>query len=154
MDRRPVVVNGSPDKDGYLFITRPKKLVHAIVISLWQGERPNEMEVRHLDGNKLNNASANLAWGTSRQNGKDKAQHGSSKGIRNGAAKMTEELVLQLRKDGEHMPLRALEIKYAPFSKFAVWAALTGYTWTHLPNAKPSNRKCSKEGWKNGVRLR
>lgn len=153
MHRSPRLVMGSPDQDGYIFITDPKRFLHAVVLMTWNGPRPQGMEVRHLDGNKLNNSLANLAWGTSKQNGADKAGHGSCKGARNGSAKMNEQIVLQLREDRNHMPLSALEVKYSQFSKFAVWAALTGYTWAHLPNARIGNRKCSKEGWKSGIRI-
>ena len=155
MHREPRVMRGGPDKDGYLYISQPKRFVHEVVIATWQCPRPApKLEVRHIDGNKLNNANSNLVWGTSKENGKDKAAHGSCKGHKNAAAKMSESFVIELRQQGQHMPLTALLKLHPQYSKFAIWAALTGYTWAHLPNAKKTNRKCSKEGWKSGVRLR
>lgn len=48
--------------------------VHTLVLSAWSGPRPAGQEARHLDGDRHNNASANLAWGTRAENAADKAQ--------------------------------------------------------------------------------
>lgn len=51
--------------------------VHVMAAEAWHGPRPSGMQVRHLDGNKLNNDPTNLAWGTFSANMLDKVQHGS-----------------------------------------------------------------------------
>ena len=52
-------------------------LVHVLVLSTFVGPRPDGMEVRHLDGNSLNNSLENLAWGTHKENTQDAFVHGS-----------------------------------------------------------------------------
>lgn len=155
MHRLPVVINGAPDQDGYLFITRPKRYVHEVVLTIWQQIRPSRfMQGRHLDGNKLNNRSSNLCWGTAKENGEDKAKHGKAKGSGNHQSKLSEQDVLNIRKLRTDLPLKEVCLLYPDISKFAVWAASTGYTWTHLPGAITGNRKCSKDAWRNGVKIR
>lgn len=46
--------------------------VHRLVANAFYGERPEGLEVRHLDGNSLNNALNNLAYGTHKQNMEDR----------------------------------------------------------------------------------
>jgi hypothetical protein len=50
--------------------------VHALVLELFQGPRAPGMVARHLDGNHLNNAASNLAWGTRAENNTDSVRHG------------------------------------------------------------------------------
>lgn len=51
--------------------------VHVMAAEAWHGLRPATMQVRHLDGDKMNNAPVNLAWGTFSANMLDKVVHGS-----------------------------------------------------------------------------
>lgn len=51
--------------------------VHAAVAEAFIGPRPAGMQVRHLDGNRLNNALSNLAYGTQSENVQDSLQHGT-----------------------------------------------------------------------------
>lgn len=51
--------------------------VHVLVAEAWHGTRPANMQVRHLNGNKLNNHPSNLAWGTTSANNSDKVSHGT-----------------------------------------------------------------------------
>ena len=149
----PVFVRGSLDKDGYYFITWPKKLVHQLVLLAWVGERPSGHVARHINSVRTDNRLANLAWGTERENHNDRIELGSSKGARNGAARMTEADVLRIRAEYIHKPLAAIERANPQWSSFAIWAAASGYTWAHLPGAIPGRRRCSKEGWKSGIRV-
>lgn len=53
--------------------------VHRLVAMAFHGLPPRrESEVRHLDGNKLNNSATNLKWGTFEENTADRLRHGSS----------------------------------------------------------------------------
>lgn len=82
--------------DGY----KKKVLVHIIVIETFVGEKPSPWhEVRHLDGNPANNCIENLAWGTKEENVQDSKDHGTFVlGSRNYNAKLTEEMVIEIRK--------------------------------------------------------
>jgi hypothetical protein len=69
--------------DGYMLVNpshggRQKMArVHLLVASAFHGPRPAGCrDIRHLDGDKLNNSAANLAYGTSSENAYDKVTHG------------------------------------------------------------------------------
>lgn len=64
--------------------------VHRIVAELFLGETPSpQHEVRHLDGDPLNNHVTNLAWGTRQDNANDRERHGrTSRGRKHSRAVM------------------------------------------------------------------
>lgn len=52
--------------------------VHALVLLAFVGPRPEgDVQVRHLDGDRLNNRLANLAYGTRSENMRDAVEHGT-----------------------------------------------------------------------------
>ena len=56
---------------------RTRYAVHVLVAKEYLPIKPSEEhEIRHLDGNKLNSAAENLAWGTKKDNANDRACHG------------------------------------------------------------------------------
>jgi hypothetical protein len=70
---------------GYLFVvlSRPPRLfanrmIHVLVTGAFIGPRPDGMQVRHLDGNKLNNRTENLSYGTPSENQFDRTKHGTN----------------------------------------------------------------------------
>lgn len=72
-----------PNSHGYLRVRlmingkRKSVFVHKCVAEAFLEPRPSPLhEVRHLDGNKLNNNIGNLAWGTRKDNADDRARHG------------------------------------------------------------------------------
>lgn len=67
------VREGTPDADGYLRVQyRGRKFfVHVIIILSWQGEP----QVRHLTGDNRRNKPTELAWGSIRENGRDKERN-------------------------------------------------------------------------------
>lgn len=51
---------------------------HELVLLAFEGNRPDmdvRCEIRHLDGNKLNNAITNLKYGTTKENAADRKLH-------------------------------------------------------------------------------
>lgn len=73
--------------------------VHACVCAAFHGPKPTPShQVAHADGNRTNNHPDNLRWATPKENGEDAAKHGSLKGEKNPAAKIT-------RRDAEAMRL-------------------------------------------------
>jgi hypothetical protein len=60
-------------RDGHGPVTRP---VHVLVAAAFLGPRPEGTQVRHLDGDPLNNAVENLAYGTPGENIADQVRHG------------------------------------------------------------------------------
>lgn len=75
------VLLGGKTSTGYRNVLLYKKgrrqtfRVHALVAAAFHGPRPAGLEVRHLDGDQLNNAAANLAYGTREENIEDKRRH-------------------------------------------------------------------------------
>lgn len=51
--------------------------VHSLVAAAFIGPRPTGLDIRHLDGDKLNNNADNLAYGTVSENMIDKLAHGT-----------------------------------------------------------------------------
>src|SRR4051794_5295369 len=62
-----VTVNASGYPQVSLF-PDPSSRVHQHVAAAFLGPRPAGLDVRHLDGNKTNNAVSNLAYGTRSEN--------------------------------------------------------------------------------------
>lgn len=62
----------TPDKDGYLRVRHGRRWlpVHTLVALAWHGPP----EVRHLGDGRQDNRPAKLAWGSRRQNEKDKQE--------------------------------------------------------------------------------
>jgi hypothetical protein len=76
--------------------------VHRLVASAFAGECPYGLEVRHLDGNSMNNSASNLRYGTKSENTYDAIRHGTHPctrvgGAGNPRAKLTTEEVLEIR---------------------------------------------------------
>jgi hypothetical protein len=77
-----------------------KKKVHFLVCSAFHGKKKlAELEVRHLDGNRLNNKPNNLKWGTRSENAMDRSKHGKKKGRYGNNQKLTISQVTKIRSD-------------------------------------------------------
>lgn len=56
---------------------RKRWTVHGLVARCFLPPQPSPShQIRHLDGDKSNNAADNLAWGTAAENAEDRARHG------------------------------------------------------------------------------
>jgi len=74
--------------------------VHRLVCEAFHGEPSAGQDARHLDGNRSNNASSNLAWGSRAQNVMDAVRHGThhaNRGESHPKAKLTAEQVASAR---------------------------------------------------------
>lgn len=71
------LLSGVMSRDGYrkVIISRKGVFVHRLVAESFVPGRGEQ--VRHKDGDKLNNSAANLEWGTCRDNILDKWKHGT-----------------------------------------------------------------------------
>lgn len=80
--------------DGYMRVRlhengkRKSHKVHTLMAEKYLGPKPiTANEVRHLDGNRLNNHYKNLAWGTQKENAQDRELHGrTSRGLKHSIA--------------------------------------------------------------------
>ena len=84
------IMKQHPNSHGYMRVRltvdgkRKSFFVHKLVAFKFLPARPSpKFEIRHLDGDKLNNAIENLAWGTRADNAADRERHGrTSRGKR------------------------------------------------------------------------
>lgn len=71
----------------------------AIVLTAFIGTRPDGMQCCHNNGNPADNRLSNLRWDTQKNNLADRIRHGTDPcGERNGAARITEADVVEIRK--------------------------------------------------------
>jgi hypothetical protein len=101
-------MKGAVGTNGYISVTlwlpdgtKCNRLVHALVCERFHGPCPFPgAQVRHLDGNPLNNRAENLCWGTAAENAADRKRHGTevnNRGARCGTSKLTEQQVREIR---------------------------------------------------------
>lgn len=76
-------LNQTPNSDGCPSVRlirdgkRVRLAVHRMVAAAYLPPRPSpQHELRHLDGDQLNNHVSNLAWGTPKDNADDRERHG------------------------------------------------------------------------------
>ncbi len=75
-----------------------KIYVHRIICETFNGHPKKFQETRHMDGNKKNNYSNNLKWGSSFENSSDMIAHGTTaKGSKHGRSKLTEDDVYVIK---------------------------------------------------------
>lgn len=148
-----------PDKIGYIYIQYKLNMkkynlkVHRMVAQVFLNNPEGFPEVNHIDGNKQNNRVDNLEWCTRQHN----ILHGyelglyDMKGIKNGRALLTEELVHKLcawyEASVEHTPKLAVDhfgISIQQASKIRC-----GIAWKHIScqyDIKPlKNRKIPRD---------
>ncbi|EEL5265788.1 hypothetical protein GMF57_12335 [Salmonella enterica] len=94
--------HGYPSVRIYVNGARKRMAVHVLVAKEYLPPRPSEShQIRHLDGNKLNNSASNLAWGTAKENADDRKSHGrTSCGIGHSKATRRGLIVKKLREAG------------------------------------------------------
>lgn len=129
---------GTPDHAGYLMVylgagRNRRRAIHLLVLTAFGGSRPDEMQVRHLDGNQLNSHLFNLKWGTAQENTDDKYLHGTVPlGEAHHGAVLTDDLVRLIRlKFAEGQ--RNIDISRSlGIHDNTVRAVLKGWTWSHV----------------------
>jgi hypothetical protein len=129
-----------PDRRGYLRFNLYRGSgqwtqhgVHAAVCIAFHGPRPDGLQVRHLDGNPLNNHASNLVWGTQTENESDKVLHGTRPmGMAHPHVKLTEADVRAIREHPRYYGFRRdLAVRYG-ISVGTVSEIRAGVTWRHL----------------------
>ena len=93
------------DRGGYRCVTlfttgkRMRIYIHRLVAMQYLPPQPSlGHEIRHLDGNKLNNHFSNLQWGLHSENMADSIRHGTlARGERHGSSKLAEDQVRRIK---------------------------------------------------------
>lgn len=105
------------------------RLVHSLVLSVFDSERPDGMQVRHLNGNQQDNRIDNLKWGTAKENAEDRDRHGTTAhngGEKCNLSKLNNEIVRQIRMaSGTH---REIAVRFG-VSQPTVTRIIRGETW-------------------------
>lgn len=84
--------------------------IHVLVALAFIGERPKGMDIAHFDGDRENARSSNLRYATPKENRDDSRRHGTlARGERLPLAKLTEAMVLMIRKDDRPQKITAAE---------------------------------------------
>lgn len=134
-------LNPFRDAKGYLVVTlctdgaqRDVK-VHRLVANAFLPEPAStDLVIRHVNGDKGNNGSANLMWGTHQDNADDRVLHGwDNKGEKNGRVRLTKEDVISIRTsraNGE--TLQSLADRYGVASATVSYIVVRK-TWAHVP---------------------
>lgn len=128
--------------DGYACFTAGKKnnrrsvKTHTIVGKLFVENLNHYPELDHLDSDRMNPKASNLEWVTHEENIRRAYQKGNYKshitGENNPKAKLTEEIVKNIRKDFENgLNQKKISTKYkVPWS--TVHNIVTYQTWKHM----------------------
>jgi len=119
---------------GYLRVSLRGKPVelHSLVLRTFRGPKPEGQQGRHLDGNALNCAVENLAWGTPLENAADRAIHGRDQiGETHWKAALTASQVLEIRHLAGTMSQAQLAAMFG-VSQTCVWLIVNRKRWKHI----------------------
>lgn len=148
---RGKILAQSMDGYGYMTVTlfrrgrsRPYR-VHTLIAPAFLGSRPPGQEVRHGAAGRRVNAVSNLCYGTRSQKEQDKIRDGTfnhgggdkTAGERNGNAKLTTELVTEIRQrhaDGQRQAAIAGDFG---ITQAAVSLVIQRKTWDRVPFPYP-----------------
>ncbi len=134
----PGVLKGWIDPDGY---TRVKlreqgvtKLlgVHRLVATAFHGPPPDRTECSHIDGNRANNAAANLLWESCQENQSRRVGHGTlAQGERCPLARLTADKVAEIRRLSGSLTYAELGRRFGITSNNARYICIRR-TWKHV----------------------
>lgn len=134
--RKPVIIAGYPavaltNRDG-----RRKMIhIHRLVAEAFIGPPPApNMEVNHIDADRMNPRLNNLEWMTKGQNRKHGYDVGfaDAKGERNGHSKLTTQQATTIRAEGGDRETWPILAERFGVSAATVRDVATGRTWKHL----------------------
>ena len=127
------------DRDGYRKALlcqnciRRHTHVNVLVLETFVGAAPPNLVCGHRDGNRLNNALYNLRWITRKENGEDMIKHGnSSQGVKQNKAKLTDALVVEIRRRRFYGESCVSIGNSLGVSKDTISSICNFKTWTHV----------------------
>jgi hypothetical protein len=114
-----------------------KRYGHRLILEAFVGPCPQGQEACHINGVKTDNRITNLRWDTRKENGADRARHGTAKGSNHGGSKLIESDIHEirsLRKKG--LTLQAIAEKYGVSFQMVSQIA-RGTNWNHVQLEDP-----------------
>jgi len=134
--RRGRLIEGSRQRYDVVNLSRDGKhksfTRHVLIALTFHGPRPTGMLVRHLDGNRMNCAAANLAYGTSQDNSDDMKRHGTVlRGAKHGSSKLTEADVRLIREAALRRTYKLIAEQFG-ISISQVENIINRRQWTHI----------------------
>lgn len=108
--------------------------IHKIVCQTFHGLKPStKHQVRHLNGNHLDNRADNLCWGTAKENSDDARQHGTLRiGTLNGMARLNPDKVCEIRSLRDQGLIHSDIGRLVSISRESVADVLACRTWKHV----------------------
>lgn len=107
---------------------------HVLVLEAFVGERPDGMDACHADCIRTNNHLSNLRWDTRSNNIQDSIKAGIFQcGVKSGAAKLSEEDVINIRKNAKLGHTSRSQAKRYGVSHSAILSLINKKTWRHIP---------------------
>lgn len=128
------------DKKGYSVISirnylgiRKTLKIHRLVAIMFLDNPKNLPQINHKDGNKKNNKVDNLEWCNNSYNQKHAFLNNLqiNKGSKNPRSKLSEENVIEIRKNGKYDTYLNISKKYK-VSKSTIYSILNNKNWKNL----------------------
>lgn len=111
--------------------------IHKLVMLTYIGDRPKDLVINHIDGNKLNNNLNNLEYCSQKENIIHAINNGlfspkiNQKGEKNCSSKLKEQDVIEIRKILNNDNLLFIASKYS-VSKWTILDIRNKRTWKHI----------------------
>lgn len=106
------------------------RTVHSLVAHAFIGERPDNHEIRHVNGDRKDARAKNLRYGTNKENQHDRREHGTHNfGERNPCAKLTREKVEAIREMSKEGQSGVQIATSFGVSAGTIYDILKGRTW-------------------------
>jgi len=110
-----------------------RRYIHRMVLEAFVGPARPDQEARHIDGTRVNNQLANLAWGTRKENAGDRVAHGTHPvGSRNGFAKLKETDIPGIRAAHAAGISPSAIARRFDVHRMTIVCITKGRTWTHV----------------------
>jgi len=107
-----------------------RSTVHSLICEAFHGQRPRGMEVRHLNGNRRDNRSENLSWGTRSENAADRLRHGTDwNGDKHKSRVLSGAVVIDLRTRRKRGDTYAKISKDTGIGYSTAYKAIRGASW-------------------------
>lgn len=108
------------------------RYVHHLVLLSFVCPRPYGMECLHNNGNAGDNRLSNLRWGTRAENDSDVRLHGKKKGERHHNAKLSDQIVREIRRRGATGETQQSIADSLGIQRRNVGRILDGTRWGHV----------------------